>query len=61
VASLGHVPQGVAHVREQVPAIGDLDSLGCTLPGAIGVGASAVTGDHLDAWMTLEPAGQGRG
>jgi hypothetical protein len=61
VASVGHVPQGVAHVCEQVPAIGDLGSLGRTLPGAVGVDAGAVTGDHLDAWVTLKPAGQGRG
>ena len=33
-------------------------ALGGTLAGAIGVGAGPVAGDHLDARMGLQPAGQ---
>ena len=61
MVTVGQLLQGLAHVPEQVPATGDLGGPGRALPGAVGVGAGAVTGDHLDARVALEPAGQGRG
>jgi hypothetical protein len=45
-------------VVPQMPAIGDLDGVGCTLTGAVGVGAGAVPADHLGAWVLAEPAGE---
>ena len=45
----------VAHVLEQVPAVGDLHCFGRTAPCAIGVDLRAVAGDDLDTGMLDEP------
>ena len=39
--------------------VGHLLSLGCGGAGRIGIGASAVAGDHLDGRTLLQPAGDG--
>lgn len=43
------LPQGIGHVVQEMPPICDLNGGGHTLADAIGVGASTVTGDDLDA------------
>ena len=48
-------------VVPQMPAVGDLDRVGCAVPGALGVVAGPVPADHLRAWMGLEPGLQGAG
>ena len=51
---------GLAHVGEQVPAVGDLYGPGSTEAGATGVLGRAVPGHDFDVWSLQEPAGQRR-
>jgi hypothetical protein len=51
----------VAEVRQQMPAIGDLDGIRCSLSGAIGIGAAPITADDLNTGVCLQPGGKGRG
>ena len=46
---------GVPEVAEQMPSIGDLDSVWRALPNPVGISASTITGDDLDAGMTAQP------
>ena len=48
----GHQPLDVlAQVIPEVPAVGDLNRVGCTIAGAVGARASAVSADHFHAWV----------
>lgn len=49
---------GVAKIAQQVPAVGDLNSLWRTLAHSIRVGAGAVTCDDLDTGVLAEPTCQ---
>ena len=55
--SLDHLPQ----VQQQMPSVGDLNGLRCTLANAVSKDASAVPGDDLNAWVGLQPRGQALG
>ncbi|UVS79425.1 hypothetical protein Actkin_03173 [Actinokineospora sp. UTMC 2448] len=50
---------GLAEVVPQMPAIGDLDRLGRTTSGSVGIGARAVTTDDTDTGMPRQPRGHG--
>ena len=52
---------GLAHVLQQVPSIGDLLGLGCGFGGRLRVGRRTIAADQLDAGMSLEPRPDGRG
>lgn len=52
---------GGAKVVPEVEAVGHLDRVRCTGPGAVGVGADSVTTDDLGAGMLAQPAREGRG
>ena len=56
-----HLLQGLGEIAQEMPAIGDLRGGGRPLTRPIGVGGRAVTRDHLDARMCLEPLRQGVG
>src|SRR3954452_4011815 len=56
-----HALQGFAKVVEEMPPICDLESIGCPLPGRLGIGASAIARDDLDAFMMLQPIRDGGG
>ena len=47
--------QSVAEIAQEMPAVPDLDGLGCAAPNTVGIGASTVTRDDLDAGVTLQP------
>jgi hypothetical protein len=51
----------LGEVVPQVPAVGDLDGLGCASMGAVGVGAGAVAAHDLDAGVLAQPVGEGVG
>ena len=51
---------GLAHVGEQVPAVGHLQGLGSAEAGAAGVFGRAISGQDPDAGPLLEPNGQRR-
>jgi hypothetical protein len=62
MAVLGDGPfDGLAEVVPQVPAVGDLDRLGCAADGAGGIGSGPVAADDLDAGVGSQPGGQGVG
>ena len=42
----------------EVPPVGDLLSVGCTVPGAVGVPTGPVPADHLHTGMETEPVGE---
>ena len=46
--------------HHQMEAVGDLNSIGRTLPRTFGKRAGSVTRDHLYTGMILQPACQGR-
>lgn len=48
----------LGEVVPQMPAIGDLDRVGCAGARALGVGAGAVSTDHLRAGMREQPRGE---
>ena len=52
---LDRVEDSSAAVLEQVPPVGDMDSIGRTAAAAIGVARTTVAGDHLDAGMGTQP------
>lgn len=58
VMMVEQIPQGIAAVAQQVPAIGNLDRLRCALASTFGVGASAVTHDDRNRRMLLQPGRQ---
>lgn len=45
----------LAHVLEEVGPIGNRKRVGCAATVALGIRARAVAGNHLDAWMRLQP------
>lgn len=51
---------GLAHVGEQMPTVGDLYGPGSTEAGATGVFGRTVPGDDFDVRSLQEPAGQRR-
>jgi hypothetical protein len=59
--TLKHTFDGLAHVLQQVPSIGDLLGIGGGLGGGQGVGRRTVAADQLDAGMGREPRADGRG
>jgi hypothetical protein len=52
---------GLAHVLQEVPSIGDLLGLGRGFSGGLGVGRRTVAADQLDTGMSFEPRPDGRG
>jgi hypothetical protein len=50
----------LAHVLEQVPAVGHVHGIGCGPGCRLGVGAGAVAADDLDAGVVFEPPLQRR-
>jgi len=52
---------GRASIRAQVKAIGYLDRVRSTLLAALGVGATAIADDDLDAGMAAQPIGEDLG
>ncbi len=52
---------GVAEVLQQVPPVGDLDRVRCSLAGALGVAAASVAADDLNARVVAQPGGEGVG
>ena len=54
---VGEALHSVPEVPEQVPSVGDLDSIRRTLPDPIGISASPITGDDLHARMFTQPGG----
>ena len=57
----GHGADGIAKVAQQVPAVGHLDRIRCSLAHAIRVGAGPVARDDLDPGVLTKPSGQGVG
>jgi len=49
---IGEALHCIAEIAEQVPSVGDLDGVGRTLTNAVGISASTVSGDDLDAGPT---------
>ena len=58
---VGEALHGVTEVAEQVPSVGDLDSIRRTLPDPVGIGARPITGDDLHARMLAQPRRDGCG
>ena len=52
---------GLAQVPQEVPTIGDLDGAWSALTDPVGIGASTITGDDLDAWPLTQPGSDSRG
>ena len=52
---------GLAHVLQEVPSIGDLLGVGRGFGGRLGVGRGTVAADQLDAGMGRQPGLDGRG
>ena len=52
---VGELLYGVAEVAEQMPSICHLDSVRRALTDPVGIRASTITGDDLDARMTAQP------
>jgi hypothetical protein len=50
----------IPKIAEEVPTIGDLDGARGTLTNAIGIGASTITSDDLNAGPITQPRGDGR-
>ena len=48
-------------VVPQVESIRDLDGVGRSGAGAVGIGAGPVAADHLNPGMRLQPRGEGAG
>ena len=48
--------QGLAQVAKEVPAVGDLHGIRCTLPDGVSIGAGAVASDDLDPAVTPQPS-----
>ena len=56
-----HLVQGFTEILEQMKAVRNLGRSGCSVPCALGIGARAVPGNHLDPRMGLEPLRHGIG
>jgi hypothetical protein len=50
--------EGIAQVVDHLEPIGDLDRPRRRAGGAVGVGATPITGEHLDARMRRGPRGR---
>jgi hypothetical protein len=50
---------GFGKIRKQMPAVGNLLRLRCSLSGSIRIGATAIAADDLHSCMSLEPLLQG--
>jgi hypothetical protein len=48
--------QRLAKIVEEMPPVGDLESIRCALSGRLGIRASAIAGDNLDAFVALQPS-----
>ena len=46
---------GVTKVAEQMPSVRHLHCIRCSLTNAVGISASAITGDDLDTGMGAQP------
>src|SRR5262245_11401876 len=53
--------QRIAQVAEEVPTVGNLDSLGCALRGSLDVVVGTVAGNDLDLGTSLKPLAQSLG
>ena len=60
MVSLGSGMDGIAQVAQQMPAVCDLDGIGCALTDPVGIDAGPVAGDHLDARVGLSHAASSR-
>src|SRR3954451_1696978 len=49
----------LAEIAQQVPAIRDLNSIGCALPNAVSISTGTIPGDDRDAGVLAQPGGQG--
>jgi hypothetical protein len=47
----------ISKIAEQMPTIGDLDGARSTLTNAVGIGASTIAGDDLNAGPIAQPRG----
>ena len=47
--------QGVAEIAQKMPPIGNLDRFRSAGPNPVGIAASLIPGDDLDAGMRLQP------
>jgi hypothetical protein len=56
-----HTLQGFAEIVEEMPPIRDLERIGDPLPSRLGIRASTITRDDLDAFMMLQPIRDGGG
>ncbi len=50
-----HTTESVPKIFEKVPAVGNLDGLGCALCRPFSIGARSITGNNLDSWMIAQP------
>ena len=53
--SIKQALQHFTYVLEQMEAVSNLERIGRTTTGAFGIVDRAVTGDHIDAWLILQP------
>ena len=56
-----HRVEGFGQVLQQVKAVGNLDRVWGTWPGAVCIGSGPIAGDHADAGIGLQPSGHGLG
>jgi DNA invertase Pin-like site-specific DNA recombinase len=52
---------GLGEVLQQVETVSDLDRLRRTKPATFGIPARTVTTNHLSAWVSAQPGGEGIG
>ena len=58
---VGERLHGIAEIAQQMPAIRNLDGVGCALSGTVGVGAGAIARDEGHARVLPQPHRQGLG
>jgi hypothetical protein len=50
--------ESLSHVAQEMKPVGDLPSLRRSLTRPIGIGATAITANHLHSGMTTQPVGE---
>ncbi len=58
--SVNHGTNGIAKIAQQMPSVGDLNSIGCPLAYSVWISAGAVYGDDLDTGTLAQPLSQSR-
>jgi hypothetical protein len=56
-----HTLEQLAHIGQDVEAIGNLDGIGRALTRTVGVGAGTIAADHVDAGVLTQPGCQALG